>query len=283
MRPSENLLPMSPIRSKQRDLHRMFNQILTIRELAEPLVSFDHDKPAADVRSFMEARDFDLVGVRVDGVTRGIARRERLSDGKVGDHMEPVSEDALQHETQPLLDALETLAAGDCILVASMGHPAGIATRGDLQKAPLRMWLFGLVSLFEMQLLRWVREGFPGDSWQAALNQARIDKALAVFEDRKGANEATDLVDCLQLSDKAALMKKIPRFFELLREASDSSEIPTSAARWDRFIRCVTDLRNQIAHSNAIASSAWTEVVKLARQLEDVLEALESTSPGSGK
>jgi len=274
---------MSPIRSKQRDLHRMFNQILTIRELAEPLVSFDHDKPAAEVRNFMEARDFDLVGVRVDGVTRGIARRDRLSEGKVGDHMEPVAGDALRHETEPLLDALETLSAGDCILVASMGHPAGIATRGDLQKAPLRMWLFGLISLFEMQLLRWVREGFPGDSWQAALNQARISKALAVFEDRKGANEATDLADCLQISDKAALMKKIPRFFERLGEASDSSETPTSATKWNRFIRDVTNLRNQLAHSNVIASSAWPDVVQLARRLEDVLKALESASPDSGE
>jgi hypothetical protein len=274
---------MKHIKSKQRDLHRMFNQILTIRELAEPLASFDYDRPATEVRDFMEQRDFDLVGVRVDGVISGIARRENLSGDKLGDHMEPVSEQALRHEAQPILDALEALAGGGFILVSSMGHPAGIATRGDLQKAPLRMWLFGLISLFEMQLLRWVREGFPADMWQTALNQSRIEKAREVFEERRSANDATDLVDCLQLSDKATLIRKIPLFFGLIGEVSDSSDIPTSATKWDRFVRAVTKLRNQVAHSNAIASSAWTDVVRLARQLEGVLAALESTSPRPGR
>lgn len=270
---------MKHIKSKQRDLHRMFNQILTVRELAEPLASFDHDRPATEVRDFIEQRDFDLVGVRVDGVIHGIARREHLSGGSLGDHMEPVSEQALWHEAQPILDALEALAGGGWILVSSMGHPVGIATRGDLQKAPLRMWLFGLISLFEMQLLRWVREGFPEDSWKDRLSPGRIEKAMEVFDSRKRANDATDLAECLQLSDKAALARRIHGFFRQIGEVYDSPEVPTSASKWDQFSRQVGDLRDRLAHSNVIASSEWPALVRLARQLEDVLLALESTSP----
>jgi hypothetical protein len=74
-----------------------------------------------------------------------------------------------------------------------MGHVSGIITKGDLQKAPLRMWLFGLLSLIEMQLLRLIRTTYPDDTWTQLLSYGRLGKAQQFLEDRQRRNEAIDL------------------------------------------------------------------------------------------
>ena len=93
-------------------------------------------------------------------------------------------------------------------------------TRGDLQKAPVRLWLFGLVSLLEMQMLRVVRERYPADSWVPLLTDERCVGARRVFAERRRRNEANDLSDCLQLGDKATILMKDWDLFALSGFAS---------------------------------------------------------------
>jgi hypothetical protein len=69
----------------RRRLRRLFLEGFTAADVAEPFVSFDAERPAAEVRRVLEARGFDLVGVRRDGLVRGYAVREDLSGGTCGD------------------------------------------------------------------------------------------------------------------------------------------------------------------------------------------------------
>jgi len=55
---------MKHLRSTSSDLRRLFDHSISVREIAEPLASFDADRDAASIRGFMEARNFDVVGVR---------------------------------------------------------------------------------------------------------------------------------------------------------------------------------------------------------------------------
>jgi hypothetical protein len=75
---------------------------------------------------------------------------------------------------------------------------SGIITCGDLQKAPVRMLLFGLVTLLEMNLLRLVRLYYPQDSWQKVLKPDRLEAANKLWHESQQRNEATDLLDYLQ-------------------------------------------------------------------------------------
>jgi hypothetical protein len=73
----------------RRRLHRLFLEGFTAADVAEPLVSFDAERGAGEVRAFLDARGFDLVGVRVDGLVRGYAERAALTGGRCGDHLHP--------------------------------------------------------------------------------------------------------------------------------------------------------------------------------------------------
>ena len=43
---------MKQLKSSVSDLRRMFARTITLRDIAEPLASFDHTQPAAEVRAF---------------------------------------------------------------------------------------------------------------------------------------------------------------------------------------------------------------------------------------
>lgn len=258
---------MKQLKSSLGDLRRLFARTITLRDIAEPLVSFDHSQSAATVRSFMETREFDVVGVREHGVVTGFLVRDDLEGPTAGEHRRPFSPDLVLPDGEPLLSAFAALRERRHVFITVLGHVGGIVTRGDLQKAPVRLWLFGLVSLLEMQMLRVVRERYPNDAWTELLTEERVAGAKRVFDERRRRNEENDLSDCLQLGDKATVLMKDPELFALSGFASKRA--------LETFFKDVGALRNALAHSNDILSGRWPALVDLVTDLESLLERLE--------
>ena len=69
---------MKHLRSTLKDFRHIFDLSLTVRFIAEPLISFDAQRDAADVRKIMEEREFDVVGVREGGSITGMVNRESM-------------------------------------------------------------------------------------------------------------------------------------------------------------------------------------------------------------
>lgn len=250
------------------DLHRIFKDSISAREIAEPMVSFESDRSASQIRLLMEERDFDVVGVRSDGEMRGYVIKEGLDEGTLADHMLPFREEMLLNENEPLLNALEALKNSGWAFIRFLNCPVGIVTRGDLQKAPVRMWLFGIISLLEMRLLMRMREAYPDGGWKSYLSYKRLGAADSVYAVRKRLNEAIDLAECLQLCDKKTIYGKSDRLGKFCPFESKG--------KWDNFMSKVEELRNALAHSNSIAFSSWPDVTQLVEDMEKCLNLLES-------
>lgn len=263
---------MKQLKSSLGDLQRLFARTITLRDIAEPLRSFDAGQPAAEVRLFMEQRGYDVVGVRRDGVMTGFAARQDLAQGLVGSHCQSFGPEAVLPDSEPLLAAFTALHARGHVFITVLGHVGGIVTRGDLQKAPVRLWLFGLVSLLEMQLLRVVRARYPGDSWSCRLSETRLQCARELFAERRRRHEENDLSDCLQLGDKATILMKDRELFALSGFASKRA--------LETFFQEVGQLRNALAHANDILHGRWPAIAVMANTLEAFLERLEGMALG---
>ena len=256
------------LKSTFRDLHRLFEQSITVRDIAEPLASFDHDYPAEKARQFMATRGFDVVGVRREGSIEGYILREDLKGGSVGDYLQTLKDDDILREDDPLLAALASLESRRWILIHFLGNPSGIVTRGDLQKAPMRMWLFGLISILEMQMLRCIRTIQDADDWWSTLlTDGRLEAAKRILGERRKRNEEISLSDCLQIADKACIFRKNDKLFALTGLGSKNS--------WKDFMNHVEDLRNNLAHSNDLGTESLPAIARLAIELERVLKNLE--------
>ncbi len=248
----------------------MFARTITLRDIAEPLVSFDHTQPAAEVRTFMEHREFDVVGVREQGIVTGYLVRSELNGDLVGTHGHKFTAGDVLPDNEPLLTAFAALSERRHVFINVLGQVGGIVTRGDLQKSPVRLWLFGLVSLLEMQLLRVVRERYPADAWMTLLTEERCQGTRRVFAERQRRREENDLSDCLQLGDKATIFLKDRELFAL------SGFVSKQAA--ENFFKEIGALRNALAHANDIASGRWPALVELVTTLEGFLERLEQAA-----
>jgi hypothetical protein len=259
---------MKRLKSSYQDLHRIFDQSITVRDIAEPLASFDSNYPAQKAREFTEDRVFDVIGVRVDGGIRGFALAETLESGCVGDHLNDFKEPDVLQQNDSLLAALDALRDRRWAFVRFLGDPSGIVTRGDLQKPPMRMWLFGLISIFEMQMLRWIRDEYPKGSWEKYLTESRIDKARDLLQLRQERNEAIDLADCLQLSDKGRIFGKSDRLRELTKSQSNT--------QWQSYMDKLEEIRNSVAHGLDISSDMWPEIAERMDETVKNLIALEN-------
>jgi hypothetical protein len=78
---------MKHLKTSFTDLHRLFRNNITTREIAEPLVSFESDRSASVIRDFMEKKDFDVVGVRHEGEMIGYVIKLSLEYGNLSDHV----------------------------------------------------------------------------------------------------------------------------------------------------------------------------------------------------
>lgn len=266
---------MKQLKSSLGDLRRLFIRTIALRDIAEPLISFDANQSAQGVRALMDRRGYDVVGVREHGVVTGFAVRSELEGGAIGDQRRPFGAGDVLPDGEPLLAAFATLRERRHVFIAVLGQVGGIVTRGDLQKAPVRLWLFGLVSLLEMQLLRVIRERYPSDSWASQLTADRLAGAHRVFAERQRRREENDLSDCLQLGDKASILMKDKELFALSGFASKRA--------LETFFKEVGLLRNALAHANDILQGRWPEVAELVNTLESFLERLEVMTPGPGR
>ena len=70
----------------------------------------------------------------------------------------------------------------------------------------VRMWLFGAITLYEMALGPLIEQIFPERKWQDVLPAARLEKARELQRERGRRKQHCDLIDCLQLTDKAEIM-----------------------------------------------------------------------------
>jgi hypothetical protein len=269
----QTVADMKHLKSSVGDLRRLFIRTIALRDIAEPLVSFDAAQPAIEVQKFMKARGFDVVGVREQGIVTGFATLPELTTGALGDYRRPFEPADALPDSEPLLGAFAALRDRRHVFITVLGHVGGIVTRGDLQKAPVRLWLFGLVTLLEMQLLRVVRERHPAETWVSCLSEERVAGARKVFAERQKRLEENDLSDCLQFGDKATILMKDKQLCAL-------AGFPSKRAL-EIFFKEVGQLRNALAHANDIMHGRWPALPDLVAQMESFLERLEAMAPGA--
>jgi hypothetical protein len=257
--------PVIPVVHLGSALHRTFHDAFSAEHVAEPLVSYDFDQPSSAVASLMTARDFDVAGVRFAGVICGWVHRSELDSGLLQDHVHEISPDEVVSDRSPFCELVPRLADREFVLVSALGAIGGIVTRADLQKAPVRMWLFGVLTLIEAQLGNEIRQRFADGGWREMLSPSRIRNAEELQAERRRRKEDLELIDCLNLGDKGWILSKVPEILAQL-------EIPSRRAARER-IKELEQLRNRLAHGHEMATVDLPVMARLATRLEMLLES----------
>ena len=245
-------------------IRRFFKHGFHAADIAQYLISYDASRSSELVRERMEELGVDIAAIRDDGFVVGFVRREEITDGRVSRVIRPCDEVPILHSDAPLRDAIRLVAKHGFVFVTTLGDVGGLITRDDLQKPPVRMWLFGLITVLERAFAQMIKSRYPGDTWRSRISPGRHELAIKLLDERRRRNEDPDLVDCLQFSDKALIVFKD-------EEARVRLDIPSMSVAKET-IKLLERLRNSLAHSQKIVGESWPMALGLAARVNDVLE-----------
>lgn len=246
------------------DVHKTFVRGVTARDIANPLASFDGDYDAGQARQALEESNLEVAGVRKKGFVAGYILKNDLGEGRCGDYILPFRDELILSDGAPLTELILALNKFPFVFIRILGQVGGITTRGDLHDPPVRMWLFGMITAFEIRLLNLIKERFPDGGWEEYLSPARVGKAYELQSERHRRGQTVGLMECLQFADKAQIAVRD----EALRTVLGIE----SRRRGDQVIKNLGQLRNNLAHSQDIALLDWETIVELSQNLERFME-----------
>ncbi|MDR7079312.1 hypothetical protein J2Y03_004370 [Neobacillus niacini] len=254
--------------SNYQSLRSLFEKNITVNSISEVLDTCNVSDQAQQISDQMVLKDYDVIGIEENGMVIGYVLRDDLGEGTCREYFRSFSPSELVSESTPLLQTLFIFKNTERLFIIEGNRITKVVTLADLQKPPIRMLLFGVISLLEMHLYRIINDYFHEDSWKKHLSDKRIQLAEELFLQRKARNEAIQLCDCLQLCDKRDIVLNEQPLRELLGIESKS--------KGKDFFKKLEILRNNLAHSQDLnTQNSWNEMITLIKQTENVLEQCE--------
>jgi hypothetical protein len=246
-----------------KNFSRLFMDIFTARDIAEGLLSFDIDSPCAKVATELKNQCHEVASVRIGGSVQGYVRGSDIDKGSCADFIKDFAKDQVISGTATFSDVIHVLTRHDYCFVTVLGAVGGVISRDDINKPMMRMWLFGIVTMVEMGLVELIQERFPDGSWMQNISQGRLQQARDIQAERQRRNVNCDLMDCLQLSDKAQILVDDPVAMERIGMSS------RKVAK--RSIKGLESLRNHLAHAQDIVQHDWPQITRLSMRLEETV------------
>lgn len=247
-------------------LRKLFVDNITAKSIYEPLLCCPVASRAVDAREALKVRDFDIAGAKETeaGEVVGYVLTDELGEGNLGGYIRQINTDILISDSTPIAEIFSVLSKINFAFVISGKHISGIITKADINKPPVRIYLFGMISLFEMHLSAWISYYYSDDGWIKILPKKRIQDALKIYELRKGKNQELSLLECLQLCDKRDLLAKSNQFTE---------EFDFPRKDFYSFVKNVEKIRNELAHSqySIIANIGWANLIEIISRTEAFL------------
>ena len=73
----------------------------------------------------------------------------------------------------------------DCCFATLLCTIAGVIGKADIQHPYMRMWLFGIVTMVEMETGPLIERFWPNGEWQVLLLEGRLTKANVLLAERQ--------------------------------------------------------------------------------------------------
>ena len=252
------------------ELRDLFMFGITASSINEPLQSCIYEDDAISILNKMDQLYFNTMGIKKskDEPVIGYINSSELTEGKCGSFAHKFQMPDLISNSTPLIEVLHILREKQRVFVLSGNSVEDIITRADLQKPPVRIMLFGLITLLEMHLTHHIRKLYPDKEWRTKLSQDQIEKAEDLMNIRIERNERLDLTDCLQFCDKMELVlasDKIRKVFGF-----ESKRVGS------KILKDVESLRDKLAHSQDIVSgTTWEDIIDLSGNIEKRIQSSE--------
>jgi hypothetical protein len=212
---------------------------ITAQCIYEPLLSCPIDSESNQAKEALVLRDFDVAGVKEnkDGPVLGYVFTKDIGEGEFKNYLIPIAIDIVISDSTPVANIVNILNGNEFAFVIAGNQITGIITKADINKPPVRIYIFGIISLLEMHLNLWISHYFQNNSWTGEISEARLAMANEVYAIRKGNNQELSLLECLQFCDKKELLSKSEEFLKVFEIGKNAFQNRENGQKWYRFSR----------------------------------------------
>lgn len=246
------------------NLKVIYEKNLNVDLLAEKVFTCHLQDKALQIKAIMTDMDYDVFGIEENGKVTGYVLREDLQKGTISDFYKPFRLEDLISDSTSIIELLEIMRERRFLFVLEKNKVSKIVTISDLQKQPIRMLAFSLISLLEMLLIELIREAFPDEGWKDKLSEDRLLKADDMLKKRLEKNEALTLLDNIQLGDKGTIVRKTPALISQL-----GFETTTQCRD---FFKNIELLRNNTAHAQDDIYHDYQDLIEIILDIDHVLD-----------
>jgi hypothetical protein len=233
-------------------LRAIVERAVTVADVVTaPLMTLAPGESAAEAAAALGARDFNVAGVTADPIVAYVERAAlEGSTGRVIDVSKPIlAADTIEKST-PLKILIETLGTRPHVFVLDDDRVRWLLTQADLQAPAVGVVTLAYLVAAETGLAPLVVR-YLGPGWFEQLGPTARQKVLALFEKKRGRDQATGLEDCLYFSD---WMKLASRSEELVSELGFASK-----QAFNRTTGAFADVRNALAHGGTLLDEVTSE------------------------
>lgn len=251
------------------ELQNIFIDNITTKFIYEPLACCKINDNAFEVKRTLDVKDFDTLGVLDKNQNKiGYIIHKELIDGEISNYVRQFEPQILISDSTPISDLLDILYEKEYVYVLEKNSIEGIVTRADINKPIVRIYLFGIISLFELHLNYWINKNNTENEWLEKLTENRIIAAQEIYKQRKGNNSQLTILECIQICDKKSILLKTESFLE---------SFEYSKTRFKDLLENSESIRNELAHSqnSIIANLNWKEFVSTISELKEFLNKSE--------
>jgi hypothetical protein len=172
----------------------LFHEGFNVIDLAQPLRSLDEASSKVAARKLVNKEDIPVLGVRREGSVAGYLLPKDLKGSGDLSGFRKFTPEQLLDDTANLDQLFIPLSSQDLLFIEVLGEVACIVTHDDLEKPPMRMWLFGVITLVEMNVSWAVQELYPNNRWVNMISAARLAKAEELQEERDRRKQHASLL-----------------------------------------------------------------------------------------
>jgi len=249
------------------EIRHLFVSGINVKAIYEPLKSCSLKSDARQMKEELIARDFDVAGV-VDESTNNIVgylKTQDLGDGIIRDYTNQFHSNHLISDSTPIAHLFQVLSKNNYLFVLAGSSIEGIVTLADLNKPPVRIYLFGIIPTLEMHMTYWINKTYGNEEWIGSLSKERITEAKELYQQKKEKNQEIDLINCIQFGDKKTLTIKNNDIRDKLNLGGRN--------KVNDKLRYAEKLRNNLAHSQADLASerSWEEIFNTVEWIEKFL------------
>jgi hypothetical protein len=227
-------------------LEDIFTNQINVLNIAVPTIPVDIDT----AKEICIRNNFDIHLVQVSGLEDLHVYLKEFNT------IRPLHDSEVISESTPILEVLGVLSEREHLFVKVKRKITHLVTRSDLDKIPVRIWLYGMISLFEIELKEKITQ--LDIKWEDRLTDERVEKAKVLYELKQAKNEEIDLLGCIQLGDLGTIVfKSWENFQECFPVDLTKKSIRSS------FLK-INNLRDALAHGQKLQMD-WSEILSLVK------------------